>query len=194
MIFLHHLAHLPPKSLARKFHDVQKNLQYDGVVTNCYKMLEEWNFDSPLNYTKSQWKRKVKIQIDQVNKNKLISMMKNYKKLNYREYEERPFQMSSYFKNLNIEDSRMMIKIKLKMIPTIRDHFKSNKKYKAENHQCPDCIEIGIVQTKDSMEHVLTSSCEANEDLREGKDFSKDEQICQFFHQLIQGRIERFGC
>ena len=120
--------------------------------------------------------------------------MKNNKKLNYREYEERPFQMSSYFKNLNIEDSRMMIKIKLNMIPTIRDHFKSNKKYKAENHQCPDCIEIGIAQTKDSMEHVLTSSCEANEDLCEGKDFSKDEQICQFFHQLIQRRIERHGC
>ena len=117
-------------------------------------------------------------------------MMKKNKKLDYRQYQEKKFEMSSYFKNLNIEDSRMMIKMKLKMIPMIRDQFRRNKKYKLENHQCPDCAEIGIPNVKDTMEHVLTSSCEANEDILEYKDFSKDEDICQFFKDLIHARIE----
>ena len=121
-------------------------------------------------------------------------MMKTNKKLDYRQYEEKKFEMSSFFKKLNIENARMMIKMKLKMIPTIRDHFRSNKKYKLENHQCPDCTEIGIPQTKDTIEHVLTSSCEANKDIRDDKDFSKDEDICRFFKELIQRRIERHGC
>ena len=120
--------------------------------------------------------------------------MKKYKEIDHKAYEQQKFEIGSYFKTLNIEDARMMLKIKLKMVPTIRSHFKSNKKYKAERFQCPDCNQLGILDTTDSMEHVLTSSCEANMDLREGKDFTKDEEVCKFFTELIKLRVDRHRC
>ena len=136
--FFHHLANLPVSSLARNFFDTQIRLKLPGVVTNCKQTLCELNIGDPKSYTKNQWRKRIKVITCQKNKEDLINWMKNYKKIDYKTYEDKRFEMSSYFKNLNIEDARMMLKIKLKMVPTIRSHFKSNKKFKADKYQCPD--------------------------------------------------------
>ena len=120
--------------------------------------------------------------------------MKKYKKIDYLQYEQKKYQMSQYFKELNIEDSRMMLKLNLKVVPTIRTHFKSSKKYRMEGFDCQDCLHMGIPGMSDSIEHVLTSNCEANKSLRMNRDFTRNEDICGFFHDLIKQRIERYGC
>ena len=103
--------------------------------------------------------------------------------------------MSPYFKVLNIEDSRMILRSNLRMVKTIRNNFRSNKKYKAEHYQCPDCVSMGIIPAMtDTQEHVLTTACVANSDLRQNRDFTRDEEVCEFFRELIDRRVERYGC
>ena len=102
--------------------------------------------------------------------------------------------MSQYFKTIKIEDSRVMLRSQLNMISKIRCNFKSNKKYKSENYRCPDCTSSGIPNKTDTQEHVLISVCQASMDLKVNSDFSKDEDICGFFKDLVKRRVDRYGC
>ena len=120
--------------------------------------------------------------------------MKKYKKVDYKEYESRPFQMSEYFKTLSVSDSRMKLRFNLSMINTVRNNFHNNKRYRSEGYQCIDCADIGILEITDTQEHLLTSACEANSDLCQGRDFSRDEDICAFFRDVIARRQEKHGC
>ena len=119
--------------------------------------------------------------------------MKKYKKIDNNEYAKKEFKMSEYFSTLKISDCRMRLRAKLGMIHTIRDNFRNNKKYKQENYQCPDCLALGIPGQIDDQDHVLTSSCIANSDLRSCLNLDQDQDICDIFRDLIDRRMERFG-
>ena len=120
--------------------------------------------------------------------------MQKYKKINYKDYESRPFKMSEYFNQLNISDSRMMLRYNLSMIQSVRNNYRSVKKFKEVNYQCIDCENEGILNVTDSQQHLISSACTANSDLRQGRDFSKNEDICSFFRSVLNRRKERYGC
>ena len=143
---------------------------------------------------KPNLKRKLREKINLENKNELVSMMRNYKKVDYRMYENRQFKMSDYFNTLNIANSRMKLRYELSMIQTVRDNQHNNKKYREENFQCIDCANIGILNITDTQKHLLSSACIANSDLREGRNFDRDVDICEFFRSLIERRKELYGC
>ena len=127
------------------------------------------------------------------NKDELLEQIKYLKKVDVKAFERKEFKMSDFFHNLNINDCRMKLKAELSMVPTIRMNFKNNTKYKMQNYQCPDCDAAGLPGIPDTQEHCLTTTCVANSDLRSGKDFSKDEELCLFFRQLIDRRMESYG-
>ena len=119
-----------------------------------------------------------------------MEQIKKLKKVDPKKYQEKEFKMSDFFFHLDVESSRMKLKSELGMIPTIRNNFKNNRKYKLENFQCLDCDAIGLSGIPDTQEHCVSTACVANSDLREGKDFSKDGDMCLFFSQLIARRME----
>ena len=139
-------------------------------------------------------KKIVRKKIESIQKEELIEDMKKYKKIDHRSYKEREFKMSDFLTTLSLKDMRVRVQSELYMIPTIRKNFKNHRRYKEEKYRCPDCASIGILDVSDSQEHVLTSSCPANSDLKAGRDFSREKDICDFFHDLIKRRIERYGC
>ena len=51
-----------------------------------------------------------------------------------------------------------------------------------------------VTNKTDSQEHVLTSDCEANMDLKMNRDLTKDKDVCKFFKDLVKRRVEQFGC
>ena len=136
----------------------------------------------------------IKDRIISENKKELVLAMHKYKKIDYRKYESRPFKMSEYFNTLNISDSRMKLRYELSMIQTVRNNFRSVKTFKQVNYQCIDCENEGILNITDSQQHLISSACSANSDLRQGRDFSKDEDICSYFRALINRRKERYNC
>ena len=136
----------------------------------------------------------VKHLVIEENKKELVLQMKNYKKIDYRDYERRPFQISDYFKTMKMADSRIMLRYKLSMIQSVRNNQRSNKKFHEANYECIDCAEIGIHNITDTQDHLLSPACQANSDLRSGLNLDLDENICSFFRALIERRKERYGC
>ena len=193
LLFHFHVFNLPESSLAKNFHSTQLRLSLPGIASQCQETLNDWNMGDLTKFTKYSFKKAVTTKIRKKNKDELIEKMKKYKKVDYREYEKREFKMSEYFHKLNVEDSRMRLRAKLGMVPSIRNNFRNNKKFKDENYQCPDCLALGITDKKDDQEHVLTSSCVANSDLRMGRNLDQDQDICDFFRDLVNRRLERHG-
>ena len=99
--------------------------------------------------------------------------------------------------------------------PTIRSHYKSDKKFKSKKWICIDCRTLKIDQQSsavnqdesvevmidskqyigytDTIEH-LSIQCSANEDLRRGKDVLGNASDCvDFFQQVIQRRMNNLS-
>ena len=80
------------------------------------------------------------------------------------------------------------------MIHSIKGNFKNSKLNKKVGFSCVDCLSIGITNTYDSQQHVLSSECIANQHLRHRKNFEDPQQIVNFFKDLTNARIEREKC
>ena len=100
--------------------------------------------------------------------------------------------MKPYFKTLNVPDSMMKFKISSFMTPTIRMNFTSDKRFAAELWSCPACRDrpdlVGLSVSRDTQQHVM--ECEAYDDLRLGKDLDSDQDLVDYFRQVIARRSE----
>ena len=143
-------------------------------------------------------------------------MMKGMKKIDYNICVNEKFEMKDYFKKLSVQESRLCFKIHNFLTPTVKLNFKNEKKFKALNWLCEDCLTeetTGSVSSssepgrerervtvansdgtlrhlrgyRDSQQH-LTHQCNANEDIRRGKTLTDDKDLVQFFKELIEKR------
>ena len=193
MLFYHHISTLPQGTLSRDFHDVQKEHGL-GLVAECQQLLQEWNLNNIEVYSKVQFKKILNKFIYHKNRDELLEWMKGYKKINFYECKEKPHKMQDYFEKLNVKETRMKFRIDSFLVPTIRENFKSNKKYKAENWLCPDCTPECLTVSPhppgdlslypvtfhgDSQEHAYV--CRGNRDLRQGRDLNKTKDQVKFF-------------
>ena len=144
MLFYHHIATLPEGTLARDFHDVQKEHGL-GLVAECQQLLQDLNLNNIEVYSKVQFKRILNKLIYQKNREQLLDWMKGYKKINFDKCKEKPHKMQLYFKRLSVQETRMKFRIDSFLVPTIRENFKSNRKYKAEKLLCPDCTPESVM-------------------------------------------------
>ena len=89
---------------------------------------------------------------------------------------------------MNIENSRIMFKIKSQVLPTIRKSFP--RKYKADSLLCPSCNNLVISsQEEDSQKHLATE-CPAFEEYRVNRDLkSNDHDLVEFFKDVMHYRI-----
>ena len=99
--------------------------------------------------------------------------------------------------------------------PTIRENFKSDKKFREVKFICNDCMEEKgsdseiMSEARDRIEVDISSCrfrgypdnqihqmkfCRANQDLREGKNIMESENDCvTFFQQLLDRRMNKLG-
>ena len=76
------------------------------------------------------------------NRREILQDIKNYKKINYDELVEDKFERKSYFSEMNIENSKIMFKIKNQVLPPIRKNFP--RKYRADSLLCPSCRNLDL--------------------------------------------------
>ena len=188
LIFLHHLTNLPNDALAKEVLDVQIKLGLPGIAQECAEFLSRFGMHDLTLYSKQQFKRLVRVKINELNKSKLLQLIKdkNYKKVNYSEIEKENFEMKSYFKTLNVTDSRIRFKLATQMLPTIKMNFQSDMKFTADCWVCDSCRD-GQNDKRDSQNHVMI--CKAYESFRVGKDLSKDKDLVDFFKSVVEHRI-----
>ena len=83
LMFLHHLETLPKDSLAYEVFQVQKSLNLPGLLSECSEVLCRLNVTSMESYSKEQWRRLVKEEMYQMNKEDLIRDSICLKKIGY---------------------------------------------------------------------------------------------------------------
>ena len=134
LFFLHPLTNLPDNTLAKKVLSIQTKMNLPGIAQECAEFLA-WNglHDMSL-YSKQQFKRLVKVKIFELNKCKLLKTIKdkNYKKVNLVSLEKEAFEMKAYFKEMNVNDSRVRVKIAKQMLPTIKTNFQYDMKFTSD--------------------------------------------------------------
>ena len=64
--------------------------------------------------------------IEDKNRREILQDIKNYKKLNYDELVEDKFERKSYFSEMNIENSKIMFKVKNKVFHPLGRSFPAN--------------------------------------------------------------------
>ena len=120
------------------------------------------------------WKKKVIAYIKAKNKEDLLKMVSNYKKLDYMQWKDEEFERKEFFQTLDLEGIRWMMRITSGMVNTIRGNFKQKYRRIDQSITCQSCKEIRGKNEPDNNPidtqiHVL-DECEAYSDLRDEYD------------------------
>ena len=189
-MFFHHLANLPEDSLAGEFFQLQVERNISGLVTEMNEHIQILGNPNPKNVLKGIWKRKIDSYITEKNKNDVLNDIRKYKKLDFEELSKEKFERKSYLYELNLENARMMFKIKSKVVPTIRKNF--SQKCEKKSLSCQSCKNMNNKESsppEDTQNHVV-SDCPAFEHVRVNRDMSNDADLAKFFKEVIKQRLE----
>ena len=189
LLFMHHLTNLPDSSLAKEVFCIQTKMELPGIAQDCADFLSRFGLYDLNLYSKEQFKKLVKEKIYELNRCKLLNSIKEkkYKKVDLKSLEKETFKTKDYFKELNVNDSRVRFKIASEMLPSIKMNFQSDKKFTADCWTCDGCRD-GLTDKRDSQNHVIF--CEAYEEFRIGKDLSKDQDLVDYFKSVIEHRMK----
>ena len=180
LLFLHHISTLPDSCLAKEVYILQKELHLPGILSECKSFLNENGLCKIEQFTKLQWKKKVKELIMKLNKDDLVEMSKKYKKINF-EYSADSSTRHLYLSTFRVHDARLLFKIRSRMVPTVKMNFLRDKDFASSSWVCSGC-NIHL----DSQAHVM--SCESYSHLREGLDLKEDRDLVRFFRDLLDLR------
>ena len=189
LLFIHHVANSGEKSLAREVLAIQAELNLPGIYQQCKMFLVRFGLENLTNFSKSQFKRKVKAEIRELNKIKLIEKVESaqYKKIDLNKFRNDDHNLKSYFKDLSVTDSRLRCKII--MTPRIKMNFQSDRIFTRNMWVCENCSSDSEFGVRDTQNHVLLF-CPGLAHLREGKNLSEDRDLVDFFKAVIQLRSD----
>ena len=179
-------------SLAREAYEEQLRNSYPGIVIQSIEVQYSWNITNLHSYTRGAFKKLIKSKIETENQRYLLEWSKSYKKVETKNYENKPLKMQSYLMSLNLRDSRVIFRRNCYFLPCVRLNFKSDKKYKSEGYLCPDCLALDpSVSHPDHQDGLL--SCLGNSDLRVGRDLTNLKQEAAYYRDVISRRTQRYG-
>ena len=198
LVFVHHLANLPPEALGRQVLDIQVEKQV-GLYKELEEHLASMGALNLRDLTKWQMKRKVRSYINALSRREQLEEIKRYKKLDHSELSSEPFKRKSYLSSLSLENARMRFRIASSFVQSVRTNF--SRKYRQTSLSCPACndtrptgstnsSEADIPEPiRDSQIHIV--SCLAYSDLRgEQFDPKNDHMLAEYFRKVVQRRIE----
>ena len=117
------------------------------------------------------------------NKEELVHMSRRYSKISAEEIEKENGELKTYMKTLQYEDSLVMFRIRAKICPTIKTHWKNDPSYRRALWSCSSkCTSL------DQIPHI--KSCIRYADLRSDLDLQRTDHIVTFVKQVTQRRLE----
>ena len=181
LLFLHHLRNLPGDSLAKEVLEIQTKFGLPGIEQECSEFLAHFGIHDLSLYSKAQFKKVVNTKINELNKSKLIQIVKtkNYKKIDHELMSDANFSLQPYLKSLNVAEARLHFKIQCKMVPTIKMNFQSDAKFTSELWACGSCLS----DLRDSQEHVLV--CSSYEVYRKDKNLSDEKDLVDYYKSVL---------
>ena len=136
-------------------------------------------------FSKSQFKKLVKLKIRELNRSKLMKLVrdKQYVKVDSNLIENDDFKVKPYFNSLRVSHARTRFKLNAHMLPTVKMNFPSDRKFKSEIWACSKgCRQL------DSQEHILV--CPAYENFRSNLDLNSDKGLVAYFKLVLEDRMQ----
>ena len=183
MNFLYHLKTLDSKSLASEFYELQVKLNFPGLVVECRRLLNLYGLpniiDEKVNFSKECWKKLVKKAVMAKSEETIKKEMIEYSKLRQIGTSSENLELKDYIKRMSLRNARMNFAIRSYMTDC-KMNRKSDKAYAEKLWKCDYCKNL------DSQSHILW--CPAFSPLREGKSLSNDQDLVEYFKNVMKIR------
>ena len=215
----HHLSNLPEESLGRIILDIQVSKDLPGLHRELKEHLDRISVEDIHMIPKSVWKRKVKDYITEINQRELLDDIRRSKKLDFEKMSKESFERKKYFFSMNLESVRMKFRISSHMVQTVRKNFRRRyQNVSLTCPSCKDsplmidmevsssqgedfhpsgsfCQQISDDEMKssskptDTQNHLL-HHCPTFRNARIGKNMLDDQQVVDFFREVLEYRRE----
>ena len=186
--FLHHLENLPDTALAKEVLRVQTEQNLPGIVSECRQYLAKFEIFDLRAYSKAQFRKLIKAKILDLNKTRIVEQAKHkqYKKVDVNDLSSNDFRLKDYIRNLSATDARIKFRLASQMTQQIKMNFQSDRMHAESLWTCEGCSNLGVIGYRDTQQHILV--CPAYTEFREGKDLSKDNDLVNYFKQVLKLR------
>ena len=176
------------ETLARRFVDIQVQNNFPGLIAECKDLIRKYELNdvNTNDCSKLSWKRQVKSAIITKFEDEILEEMKHYKKIDHAKKSKEDFELKSYFKNMNLEQSRMKFAIETEMVDKVKFNFMSNSEYEKSNWACDYCMETKKVYKPDSIQHI--SECENYSNLRQDLNMDQENDFVKYFIEVVKLR------
>ena len=152
-------------------------------MDECHKIANDWQIPDitkpEVQISKVEWKNLLKKESKVQNYKLLQEKIKKSSKLELMKneiYGEKP-----YLTEMKMHDARLHFSIRSRMF-NCKMNFLNNPKFKAEMWRCDSCQ-----RCVDSQSHILY--CPAYHQLREGKSLNSDQDIVDYFREVVKMRM-----
>ena len=186
LMFVHYLVNLDKKALASEIFDIQKEYNLPGLVEEGRKLVVYFSLpniiDTKCTYSQLQWKLRVKAAINTKYEEILNSNISKSSKLREGPLKSEVFGEQSYLRVISMADARINFRIRSKMTHT-KMNQQSDKAHAKSLWKCDECGNI------DSQSHIVW--CPFFADLREGKSLQNDDDLVEYFREVLNIREKR---
>ena len=171
--------------MANKVYRQQKDFNLPGLVIEIKEELKkmEMTLESMEEMSRNEWKRFVEEKINSKNEGELRSSLKECKKSGFEEISEEVFEMKNYMRDLSYDDSLLKFRLRAGVSKYIRTHYKRDEENERETWSCWETTCTSL----DTTNHIL-HECRNYESLKNGLDFTKDNDVILFFRRVFEKR------
>ena len=183
MLFLKHIAGLEEKALAKIFYEKQKIYNVPSLLSECSEDFVKIGvtINEMEDMSKGQWKQTVSQYFKLKNEEELLNMMAGSHKVEYEKISKEKCEVKDYMKELPYNGAIVKFRLRAKLFPTIKSHFKNNREYEEDLYSCPEgCVAV------DTTRHI--ERCPKYADLREGFCLDRDSDLVSYFQLVLERR------
>ena len=156
----------------------------NSMVTECQELIEKWKIPNIINeeidIPKNEWKGILKRETKIQNGFLLTKLVKKSSKLETMKNET--FEEKKYLTEMTMYDCRIHFMLRSRMF-SCKMNFLNDPKFKADMWRCDSCEKC-----IDSQSHILY--CPAYIQLREEKSLSSDQDIVDYFKEVLRIRTK----
>ena len=185
LIFLNHIHHLDPQSLAYQVQQVQERDNLPGLTKECKSFMLDLGLPNCLveEFPQVKWKKLVKKVILETNESEIREAMKSKKKLKDRKISQDNYGMKTYVSKLSIHETRNIFKHRSSMTQNVKLNYKGVKRYEQQGWKCDACDNL------DSEDHLLW--CVGYTDLRESLNLEIDKDLSEYLQKIKTKRMKK---
>ena len=185
--FLFHLSQLKDKTLGKMIYNIQKkDRSLPSLVTECEPWLRDFNLSLEMmeKYTKEEWKKEIKAKVEEKNHKEILTMSKDYSKIDTKEVAKENPGLKDYMKSLTYKDAILLFRLRAKICETVKTQWKGTKEFEEDLYSCWH----HPFQRIDQSSHI--ERCIHYSSLKEGLSLDRDDHLVLFYRRVIEKRKE----